>query len=368
MGLMAFGFEHLPQDYSYGTPTKGYGLSALGWDIQSYWGSGNDSTGNLATLRVKNGYIQAGDKTGVLTQCAGKNTIPFSSFIGVGTQPNKVIIGFRCTRFTTIAETVPIFSVSTDRESAQPYAGLLPAVMYAPADALNAPKYYEVEIDLVARTWKVFTDNVQTSTGAVDAGITKANFSTRFWQIGAIDRYWYPANLAEGVTLFGIKDIYINWSTDAEGDTVADRLGPITVVRVPPKADNEAPWPISGVAASRAAALAALRPTSDNLTTPMIATDQDKTPLSVTLDTTVLPAGIVKGLTVSFSACTNGSTPVAVQGKLTFAGNSSTGVSVTPANVLPVVDTFIGNFKTLPGGAALSKANLATTEIVLTPS
>lgn len=368
MGLFAFGFEHLPQDYSAGTPTKGYGLSYLGWAIASYWGAGDDNSGNLACLRVKDGYIQLGDKPGATNQCAGKNTIPFRNLIGgAGVQPNKVIVGFRCTRFAGASDYTPIFSITGDQDAGQPYAGLMPAVMNAPSDALNSPKYYEIEIDLVARTWKVFTENVQTSNGTVDPSITKANFASLYWQMGAIDRYFYWQT-GEGVCLWGIKDIYVNVATDAGGDTVAERLGPISVTRVPPKTDNGAPWTILGAVTTRAESLAALRPTTASLTTPMITTDPDKTPLAVKLDTSVIPAGSIKGMTVSFSACNGGSTPVPVSGKLMLSGQSSNSVSVTPANVLPNIDTFIGSFKTLPGGVALNKTNLAETEIVLTPS
>lgn len=367
MGLLAFGFDHLPQDYIFGTPTKCYGLQATGMSCASIWaaGVGDDTTGNLACLRVKDGFIQMGKKPGTTATCAGKSTIPFKDLIGgAGVQPNKVIVGFRCTRFNVPVGSTPIFSISGDQTNGQPYLGMLPIIMNEATDVLNSPKYYEVEIDLIARTWKVFTDNVQTSNGTLDAGITKANFSQLYWQMGSLDRYFVSLN-TEGASLWGIQHIYVSVATDTVGDTEATRLGPIVVTRATVKSDNGAPWAVSG-AATIPEALSTRRTSTGTLSSPYIVNDAAKTPLRVKLDTSGIPGGQIHGVSVSFSAFTVDATPVTLEGKLDQAGTTSTPVTVTAGNTSPVVDTKVGNFKVLPGGVALTKANLADTEIVLT--
>jgi hypothetical protein len=362
-----FCMEHLPQDF-YGSANTGYGFVNADLDVKSFWGSGSEASGNVCTVRTKDGKLLFGKRpvAVVSSSCAGKVTIPFSKLIGgPNVKPNKVTMGFRCQRVRAAQGMYPLFAITTERESGQPYAGYHDVVQHNVADPLNT-LYYEIELDFVARTVRTWIDNTPTINVAMNAGITKDNIANFFWQMGTIAIYLM--NWATDDPAAILSDIYVTTDTGIPGDPYTGRLGPINVVRTPILDDGSSPWPTSN-SQTVTAVLNTRRTDAATQSSPYIGNDLAKTPLKLKLDTSGIQAGgTVLGMAVSVTPFRDAAGGIPTNISLKYNADVLSLLDLTPSVTTPGPDTNLGLFTTLPGGVALSKTSIAAAELVFTPT
>lgn len=356
----AVGLEHLPQGYSVGTGETGYGLSNSELQINSFWGDAS----NLACLRLLNNKIVLGKKQNINAQCAGKNTIKMSSFVGtLTTTLKKVIFGFRVNRLIAPSAQCLLFGVAGDVNSAGD--GYQPLIYHNVGDANGTSIYYEVEIDFIANTVLVAIDGVAGTAVALSSSITKTSFKDQYWQIGTINTY-YMTLTGENV-LFSMSDIYCIVDSGIAGDTQITRLGPIAVKRLPVLSTTGAGYtPTAGKTIVQA--LSAARADSTVMTTPVVATPVDRTPLRVKFDTAGIAGFSVKGVVGKLSAFKDSGAADNLSVKFSAGGVDSTPQAVTVGTTTPVKDVSMGSLSKLPDTTALSPAALANLEVVVTPT
>jgi hypothetical protein len=358
MAITAYGLEHLPQNFAIGSYTTCFGMANSDLKFNCYWGG----SGNFAALRPYNGNMMAlGKLQGNTAQCAGLNTLQFSALTPGGT-PNKFTLAFRVTRFNAPSADQPIFSITNGTTTAGD--GLLPIIYSRTTDAVGVATYYEVTIDLNALTWVVFTNNVQTSSGALPTSITKANFRTLYWQIGTISTYYMI--LGGDLVVHGLSDIITVVDYGTAGDTAVNRLGPVVLNRLPVVSTTGTSTPPSG--STTVDALNTKRSTSAALTAPVVALAADLSPLRVKMDTTTITGLNVLGLTVRASATKDLSTANNVSLALAYGGTTTAATAMPLTAGTMSYDTRLPAAIALPDGTAYSPTSLAGLEIVVTPT
>lgn len=361
------GMEHLPQDF-FGSADTGYGLTNLDIDVRSFWGSGSEASGNVCTMRTKDGKMLFGKRpvSVVSSNCAGKVTIPFSKLIGgADVKPNKITLGFRVQRVRAAAGVYPLFAISTDRAGAQPYVGYNDVIKHEVADPLNT-LYYEIELDFVARTVRWWVDNNYVSSVALQAGITKDNIATMFWQVGTIGIYLMSWATDDPSAIF--SDIYVTTDTGIANDEFAGRLGPINLTRLPVLSDGNSPW-ITSNGQTVTAVLNTRRNNTATMSAPSAGNDPANTPLVLKLDASAIPAGAkVMGVSMSTTPFREASGGTALNVSLKYNADVTSLLNVTPVVTAPGVDTSLGIHTKLPGNVAMTKAGITASELVFTPS
>jgi hypothetical protein len=354
-----FGFENIPEGYQTNTALSIHGLTYSDFQPLQI----GTTTGQPLTPRIVNNKIVLGKAALVPTGIEGAVIWPMSTFIG-GTTPIKVIIGMRIER--PIASGV--INTVDWRSTTNPATAVLGALLTAAQVPVASTGYYEFVLDTVARTVTVFKDDVQLSTGAMLASMTQANLASIYLSMGRCGTNWNSTGNGVVTDCFIVSDVYSVTDDGIGGSSNIERLGPISVKRLPVISAVGAGYtPSDG--SSVPSVLNVGREGTSSLNTPNALTPMDGTPLRLKFDASQIGVLDIAAVDAKIAPMkTSDSTDPNFSAKFSYAGNDSASRSATFAATAPPVNLAAGTLLTFPGGDKLRASSLSNLELVLTPT
>lgn len=352
--LRLFGFDNLPEEATIGTGPTGYGLA-----YSELLPLTVSTLSPLVAPRIVNNQIIVGKQPGNTASHSGTISIKIGRLIGDAT-PNWCVIGFRFRRLAATSSSPHVFVV---RGSATTAAG--DWGVYCPANLVTSDDcYIEIVMDFNTNKWYRFVDDVQAQTGTI-SNFSKSSLSSQYWGIGIHNANWIAS--ANAADVWSISDIYTLVDDGNDAPVPLERLGPITVKRLPVISAIGAGYtPSDG--SSVPSVLNVGREDSASLNTPYAEMPAGQTPLKLKFDPSSIGVKEVLGVDVKISSTkiTDGQN---FNVNFSYAGNDSTLVPMTPSPGGATVNVAGGILtNTLPGGSKLSPTNVGDLEVVITPT
>lgn len=354
------GLDHLPVGIV-GARATAYGLAYS--DLQAR------AVAQAASYQIPSCWIEDGKlvigKAGTDTALIqGLLHIPMRSLIGDVT-PNKVIVGFRAELLNRPFSNINIVALSNANTVGVPTYSFRDI---AAAAFVAGPSFYELEIDFSTGNalWTIYQDRVQIANGSQTTNITKANIKNLFLSFGG----YIVGQSGAAASIFNISNLYAIADLGDANDTFTQRLGPVKVKRLPVAALDGAGWVASTGTVKDALNTRLGDAAGSSYLTPNVASPDNNTPAAISFDPAVISDRRIKALSLQLTPFRDAGVAVNLatsirQGSDTVAGLSPT--IVDPAST-PLFDQTVKILTDLPGGLKLTKANLATTQLVLQPS
>lgn len=353
--LRLFGFDNLPEGNTIGTPAACYGLA--------YHELAPICVTTLTILspaRISANKLVVGKTIGNAAASSGQNVLKISKLIGDAASPNWVVIGFRFKRLAATTGAPNAFVVRGSSSSVAADLGV-----YCPASTLPDDCYVEIVMDFTASKWYRFVDEVQAATGTI-SGFSRTTVSTvAWWGIGQPNASWIPAGAPEDVWVF--SDIYAMCDDGNDAAVPLERLGPITVKRLPVLSSVGAGYtPSDG--STVPSVLNTGREDTASLNVPNAVVPGDLTPLRLKFDNSTIGVLDVVGVDLKISSTKTDPGPN-LNVNFSYAGNDSVPVPISIGAGQTTVNVAGGILtNTLPGGSKLNATNVGDLEVVITPT
>ncbi|MNQ09544.1 hypothetical protein D3C85_223610 [compost metagenome] len=356
--IKLFGFENLPEGFLTGTPPFGHGAAYS--DLVPIMITGNSA--NAFTPRILNDKLQFGKTAQLTGQIEGSVAYPMTAFIGDST-PTFVSIGVRIDRPIS-SSTINIINL---RSGIANPGTVLQQLVLASSVIIPSNSYFEIVLDMVARTYTIFRDEVQIASAALVAGVTQANLSSLYLETGRAGTNWVSTG-GSGIPydVWSFSDMYCIYEDGVAPIEPVSRLGAVSVKRLPVVSAVGA-----GYVPSNAGTVVDVLNTDKvdpaTLIAPKVAVPSDGTPLKVKFDTSPIGDFAIKGIDIKVGGLKDVAGDRTLSGAVTSNGSSSPSINIPMTAAAAPVNTRVMSGPKLPDGGGLSVVNIGAMEVVITP-
>jgi len=356
--IKLFGFENLPEGFLTGSPPFGHGSAYS--DLVPIMITGTPA--NALTPRILNNKLQFGKTAQLTGQIEGSVAYPMTAFIGNST-PTMVIIGVKIDR-PIDASTINIINL---RSGVANPGTVLQQLVIATYVIVPSNSYFEIVLDMVARTCTLFRDEVQITSTALAAGVTQANLSSLYLETGRTNTNWVSTG-GSGIPydVWAFSDMYCLYEDGVAPIEPITRLGPVSVKRLPVVSASGAGY-VPSNAGTVVDVLNTDKADPATLIAPKVAVPSDGTPLKVKFDTSPIGSFVVRGIDIKVAGLKDVAGDRTLGGAVASNGSSSPSINIPMTAAAAPVNTRVMSGPKLPDGSGLNIANIGAMEVVITP-